>query len=143
MTRRVKILLFLLPLAVLLTIPLAFFAFWFAVSAGSDEGSPALATEWHARLASYGNPKEASSRDPHIEVLHFTNGQWLFGLAQDSHGIWRRGGGTLVVKDSRGETRAFLGGHVCGPGYLEDAFSDMKSLDAVYDRLAEYGFREY
>ncbi len=51
MTRRVKILLFLLPLAVLLTIPLAFFAFWFAGSAGSDEGSPALATEWPSRLA--------------------------------------------------------------------------------------------
>lgn len=53
------------------------------------------------------------------------------------------GGGTLVVKDSRGAIRAFFG-HVCGPRFLEGQLERAKSLDDFYDHcLPEWHFQEY
>jgi hypothetical protein len=52
------------------------------------------------------------------------------------------GGGTLVVKDSRGNVRAFFG-HVCGGDYLDMELRFTKSLDHFYKLLHESGFKEY
>jgi hypothetical protein len=143
MRRRRTVLWVLIGCAVVLVPPCGFYGLWFAVSAGSDSGSPELAAEWRAALLAATGPDEAAASDPDVVVLRFPNGEWVFGKSQDSHGIWRRGGGTLVVRDSQGRVRAFFG-HMCGPRYMEDAFgTNNPSLDAFYDRVVEYGKVEY
>lgn len=97
--------------------PCAFFGFWAAAAGGSDKGSPELAQEWKVELARYQTPQEAKAKNPNIIVVEFANGEWVFGRSQSSHGMWKRGGGTTVVKDSKGQIRAFFG-HVCGDGQL-------------------------
>lgn len=144
MRRRTKILIVIaIPLLLVFAVPVAFFALWFAVEAGSDAGSPELAQEWRVEFNQYATYQEAEAADPTIEVVKFDNGEWLIGRAQNSHGIWRRGGGTVVVKDSNGDTRAFLGGHVCGDGFLSWGFGERVDLTSFYGRVAENGFKEY
>ena len=143
MKRRTKVVLIALPILVVIGVPMTFFAFWFAVSAGTDAGSPDLAREWRDQLNKYKSDREAKDADPTVEAVAFDNGQWVFGRAQNSHGIWRRGGGTLVVKDSNGEIHAFHGGHVCGNRFLGRVFSTASNLESLYARLSEWGFREY
>lgn len=127
----------------LLLLPCGFYGLWFAVSVGSDDGSPRLAAEWRAALEAAPGPDEAAAADPDVVVLRFPTGEWVFGKSQDSHGIWRRGGGTLVVRDSRGRVRAFFG-HMCGPRYMADAFGTANpSLDAFYRRVVEDRKVEY
>lgn len=69
----------------------------------------------------------------------YDNGEWIVGVGKDSHGFFAKlnGGGTLVVKDSRGDIRCFLG-HVCGPGGLRDRLSCTMSLDDFYKELIEW-----
>ena len=120
-----------------------FFGFWMAAAGGSDRGSPELAAEWRAALLAVPGPDEAAAVDADIVVLRFPNGEWAFGKSQSSHGMWLRGGGTLVVRDSRGQVRAFFG-HMCGPRYMEWAFGDRNpSLDAFYDRVLKDVKTEY
>src|SRR5262245_21034291 len=110
-----------------------FFVLWAAASGGSDRGSPELAAEWRAALLAAPGPDEAAAADPDVVVLRFPNGEWAFGKSQSSHGMWRRGGGTLVIRDSRGRVRAFFG-HICGQRYVEWAFGTAnETLDAFYD----------
>ncbi len=116
-------------------IPCGFFGFWFAAEFGSDSGSPSLAAEWRDRLNQYADPNSAHVADPKIVVVRFRNGEWVYGLSQNSHGIWYRGGGTLVVKDSKGRTRAFFG-HVCGGGHIGHVVDlELLGLDEYYKRL--------
>lgn len=123
-------------------IPCGFFGFWFAVASGSSTGSPSLAAEWRDRLNQYADPNSAHVADPEIVVVRFKNGEWVYGLSQNSHGIWYRGGGTLVVKDSKGQTRAFFG-HVCGGGHIGHvADMELPSLDEYYKSL-ESIFKEH
>ncbi len=127
----------------LLLLPCGFYGFWWAVSAGSNRGSPALAAKWRAALLAASGPDAAAAADPDVVVLRFPNGEWVFGKSQDSHGVWRRGGGTLVVRDSRGRVRAFFG-HMCGSRYMAWAFgTDNPSLDAFYDRVVRDGKVEH
>jgi hypothetical protein len=119
-----------------------FVGFWFAASVGSSSGSPALAAEWRDHLAQYPDPKSASAADPEVIVLRCRNGEWAFGLSKNSHGIWYRGGGTVVVRDNTGQTRAFFG-HVCGGGHLGLGPVEPSSLAEFYTRLVESGFREH
>jgi hypothetical protein len=114
----------------------------FAVSAGSSLGSPELAAEWRDHLAQYPDPDTASAADPEVIVLRFRNGEWVFGRSQNSHGVWYRGGGTVVVRDSSGQTRAFFG-HVCGGGQLGIGSPDLPSLAEFYKQMAEAGFAEH
>ncbi len=111
------------------------FLFVVMVFSSNNRGSPELAAEWKAELEACRDPEEASQRLPRAFTKRFADGEWVIGLAQDSHGAWRRGGGIVVVKDSRGDVRAFFG-HVCG----EHAFArgyDASSLDKFYNRLLE------
>lgn len=127
--------------AILLPVGLAIF--WYAVSAGSSAGSPELAREWKTDLERYGNPDEAKRADRDIIVLRCENGDWVFGRSVDSHGTWHRGGGTVVVRDSAGRTRAFFG-HVCGGGHFGFGPAiDVTNLENFYTQLKQAGFREH
>jgi hypothetical protein len=108
------------------------------VAAVHDEGSEDLAREWRTAFLQYPDPAAAVAADAMIVVLKFENGEWAIGKSQDSHGGWRYGGGTLVIRDSHGRTRAFFG-HVCGPRFLY-MHRDNPSLDRLYEELAEEGF---
>jgi hypothetical protein len=138
MTRRNKLRLVLAGGLLLVGCPCGFFGWWFAVSFGSDSGSPKLAEEWRATLVPIHDPDEAAARVPHVQIIRFPDGEWVVGLSANSHGIWVRGGGTVVVKDSRGQVRAFFG-HVCGSGMLKGAFGSTKSLDEFYKQLEGSG----
>jgi len=130
--------------AVAASVPLAFFGLWWAASAGSSQGSPELAAEWQAELSQYQSPDEAQTKDPKVIVVRFSDGSWVFGRCQSSHGVWKRGGGTVVVKDSKGQVRAFFG-HVCGDENL-GAVWEHWNLDLYYWKTldpAEGGFVEY
>lgn len=56
--------------------------------------------------------------------------------------MWRRGGGTLVVRDSTGRVWAFFG-HVCGGNDLGGGGSEPPSLAVYYEGLAEMRFVEH
>jgi hypothetical protein len=87
---------------------------------GLGAGSPAFAEKWRARLQPIGDPDSATALYSDIEVVRFKDGDWVIGVSDDSHASpW---GGTVVVKDSTGATRAFFG-HVCGPGFLSKRLS--------------------
>ncbi len=109
MKKRTKIILIVTPIILTLLAPAVFFGLWFLAAGGSDAGSPDLAAEWRDDLATYLAPEDASADNAEIEHVTFLNGDWLIGRAQDSHGMWRRGGGTVVIRDSRGATRVFFG----------------------------------
>src|SRR5262245_2482643 len=112
MSRRRTILWVLIGCAGLLILPCGCYGLWVAVSVSNNSGSPELAADWRAALLAAAGPDEAAAADPDVVVLRFPNGEWVFGKSRNSHGIWRRGGGTLVVRDSRGRVRAFFG-HMC------------------------------
>jgi hypothetical protein len=139
---RTKALLIALPVIILVGAPVAFLGFWIYVSGGTDAGSPELAKQWRDELSNYGSLHEVKSADPTVEIVEFDSGEWLYGRAQNSHGNWRDGG-TVVVRDSSGQTRAFLGGHVCGNGFLREAFDGAPDLKSFYDQIAATGFQEY
>jgi len=131
-------------LSAVCAIPCGFFGLWAAAAGGSDKGSPALAAEWKAELSQFQSPEEAQAKDPKVIVRRFPDGSWVFGRCQSSHGMWKRGGGTVVVKDSKRQVRAFFG-HVCGDENL-GAVWEHWSLDEYYRQtldLQEGGFVEY
>ena len=142
MRRRTVIRWALLGCAGLLLPPCGFLGLMVAVQGGSDRGSPALAAEWRDRLAQYPDPDAARSADPEVLVVRCRNGEWAFGCSKDSHGVWRRGGGTLVVRDSTGRTRAFFG-HVCGGEDLGARWTEPPTLAVYYGWLAEMRFVEH
>lgn len=138
MKPRTKLLLILGSFSFSFLIAVAFLAL--SLTYISDEGSPVLASEWRSELNAFATPDDAVKADPTIQVVKFKNGEWLFGRCQDSHGIsWRGGGGTMVMKDSRGEIRA-LKGHVCGSRFLSGGSSEIANLDTFYSRLKETNF---
>ncbi len=66
-----------------------------------------------------------------------TNGEWILGTSVSSHEMYAQwyGGGTVVLKDSRGRVRCFLG-HVCGRWDIEfygssQPFGSLDEIDAV------------
>lgn len=144
MNRRRTIRRVLLGCAVLSVLPCGFFGFWFAASAGSSSGSPTLAAEWRDYLSQFADPDAAEAGSDSILVHRFTNGEWVFGRSQNSHGIWYRGGGTVVVRDSKGQTRAFFG-HVCGEGHFGfgKPDPDLANLAEFYKRMEEAGFVDH
>ena len=129
-------------LAAYAVVCIAFFGFWFAAAAGSSSGSPTLAAEWRDRLGRFADPEAARAADPEVIAVRFRNGEWAFGLSKSSHGVWYRGGGTVVVKGSDGRTRAFFG-HVCGRGRFGFGGSEQGSLAEFYESSGTCGFREH
>lgn len=124
---------------VVLLVPSGFLGLYVAASGGSNRGSPRLAAEWKAELSTYANPDEATAANPEVIVVRFRDSdQWVMGLTRSSHGMWKRGGGTMVVKDSTGAVRVFFG-HVCGEGLLPSAYF---GLSQFYDELKSTGMVE-
>lgn len=116
-------------------------AFWLLVSAlvafvwlgranSGGMGSMKEALRLRSMVESMPEPKESFwDRNKEAVGLCFPNGEWVMGVAKDSH-TWYSdwfGGGTVVLKDSRGRVRCFFG-HVCGSCNLTFA-NDPKSLD--------------
>jgi hypothetical protein len=82
-------------------------------------------------------PPTATDRKTEALGIVYPNGEWVVGVAKDSHALYSRltGGGTVVLKDSRGRVRCFFG-HVCGDGNIGYA-SNVDSLDAFDAHLAK------
>jgi hypothetical protein len=65
----------------------------------------------------------------------FPNGEWMLdSLSLLRFGLFRWGGGTIVVKDSRGKIRAFFG-PISGTRGLAMIFVGTSDLDAFYARM--------
>lgn len=116
----------------------ALFHFYFFGSVGGTR-SMAEAAKLRAILEPIPDPEAGRGCDPEFSFRRFPNGEWVMGVARDSHAPLSLylGGGTVVLKDSRGRVRCFLG-HVCGPGRLAniEGLSGLDSLDAFDARLA-------
>lgn len=125
--------------AALVTPFIFFFALWVAASFGSDRGSPELASEWRQMLSEFDDPDAATAADGRVWAIRCENGEWMFGIAQGSHGIWRRGGGTVVTKDSNGDLRSYRG-HVCWPIGSPFRGGSTESLAEVYEGIVNLGF---
>jgi hypothetical protein len=102
-------------------------------------GSMSEAVKLRAILEPIASPEDGVGCHPEYVSKRFSNGEWLLAIGRDSHGPLSRytGGGTFVMKDSRGRLRCFLG-HVCGAGgpgliYL----SELGSLDDFDEKLAK------
>jgi hypothetical protein len=104
------------------------------------EGSARRAEVWRERLRTIPDPDTARAIGPKVVSKRFADGEWVFGVCEDSH--MNPDGGTVVLKDSRGRLRAFFG-HVCGSDFLDDLLQHMGSLDGMYKKLSEWQFGEY
>jgi hypothetical protein len=67
---------------------------------------------------------------PSALLKSFPDGRWIACAHADSHGAW--GGGTVVTRDSSGETHIFFG-HVCGWLYAKG-----ETLEEFYASLRDY-----
>ena len=123
--------------------PIAIIAFYFETMGGA--GSPSEAARLKEIVERIPDPESGQGVDPQYAAMRFKDGEWVLGIGRDSHG-WMskyRGGGTIVVKDSRGRVRCFFG-HLCGSEFLGMCMSRGQSLDEFYKNLTEYGnFTEY
>ena len=101
------------------------------------EGVPSAARKLIAEMEPFDDPDRAVAEHPDWFSYRFANGEWVFGHGIDSHSFSSLGGGSMVVKDSRGATRVFLG-HVCGENAgLPWNMEHHQGLDDFYMWLAE------
>jgi hypothetical protein len=103
-----------------------------------EDGVPSVARRLKAEMEPHSDPDTALARNPDWFAVRCLNGEWLFGHGINSHGF-APGGGTLVLKDSRGRIRVFFG-HVCGTNAgLEWHAGNrgFKSIDSFYDMLTD------
>jgi len=94
------------------------------------DGSVKEASKLKPIVAAIADPESGVGSHPNYGFMRFDNGEWVLGIARDSHGFMAGfdGGGTVVVKDNRGRLRCFFG-HVCGPRFLWMEGSGSGSLD--------------
>ncbi|MDZ4753542.1 MAG: hypothetical protein SGJ11_03490 [Phycisphaerae bacterium] len=85
----------------------------------NDRGSLTLARTYAERLQLLDDAAEAST-DPEIREHQFPSGERITHVSRDSHGAPFLDGGTVVVRDSNGTSRAFYG-HGCGGWYVSDS----------------------
>jgi hypothetical protein len=90
--------------------------------------SETYAIEWRDRLQQIPNPESAAGLRE-ITIRRFPNGEWAFGVCRDGRGF--QDGGAIVVKDSTGRVRTFLG-PLGVPTTLADTFRATSSLDEFY-----------
>ena len=119
----------------------------FGIWSDRDMGPPRdeLVRRLTADLSVVATPEEAEAVIPGCGTVRLPSGEWVTGVGVNGHS-WKRAKDTLVVRDSRGQVRAFVG-HVCGPrwmpGYFPPNHPDFPNLDAFYAFLTETGFTEY
>jgi hypothetical protein len=90
-------------------------------------GSLSYAKRWHARLQDVSSVHEGTNTYSKLRSISLTNGQWLAWVDQNSH--CNPFGGTVVTRDSDGDTRVFVG-HVCGISRMHG-----EDLEQVYSNL--------
>lgn len=90
--------------------------------------SQQYAIEWRGRLEAIPDPELAAAHRE-ATVRRFPNGEWAFGVCRDGRGF--QDGGAIVVKDSTGAVRVFLG-PVGVPTTLADTLRATNSLDEFY-----------
>ena len=108
------------------------------------EGLPSDARKWRAVIEAIPDP-DTAERD-HLNFAHdrdyfslrFPNGEWVFGIAVQSHKFVTKGG-TVVLKDSRGQVSIYYG-HVCSHGgdYMYPYGERTQNLDEFYSRMREW-----
>lgn len=96
------------------------------------KGSESFARKWTSKLKNIESVNEFKKEYPEESYIELPSGDWAVGVSSDSHASpW---GGTVVIKDSSGNTRSFFG-HVCGSRYLTMFFNDKlehKNLEDLY-----------
>ena len=134
-------------LTVVAVLVLLLAAVWFGVWADRYRGPPReeLVRRLIADLGVAATPEDAEAAIPECGTVRFPSGEWVTGVGVNSHS-GKRAKDTLVVRDSRGRVRAFVG-HVCGPTWMPQyfpvnspSFPDLAAFDAF---LTEQGFTEY
>jgi hypothetical protein len=90
------------------------------------------------------SPEDAESRIENAGTLRLLSGEWVTGVGVDGHS-WKPAKDTLVVKDSRGQVKVFVG-HYCGLNWMPRYFGGdypkfCPDLDAFYTFLADWGFK--
>lgn len=102
-------------------VPVGFVAY-FVIGSADEGGVGSMAEAVRLRPVVEAMPeptRTTSDYQANTVAIVFENGEWVVGVAKNSHGLYSRskGGGTVVLKDSRGRVRCFFG-HVCGGGAL-------------------------
>jgi len=96
-------------------------------------------------LEATNSAEEAEATIADCGTVRFPSGEWVTGVGVNSHSS-KRAKGTLVLRDSRGQVKSFVG-HVCGrrwmPGYFPTNHRDFTNLEAFYAFLKEWGFEPY
>ena len=89
---------------------------WLGMRMSMGDGSMDEAKRLRPIVAGITGPDDHTGEAGH-RAFRFPNGEWVAGVAKDSHALYAQwtGGGTVVLKDSRGRVRCFFG-HVCGSG---------------------------
>jgi hypothetical protein len=111
-----------------------------AIPAINGDGSTWLARRWVKRFADVDSVPEAVERYQ-VARREFPDGSWIFGIAVGSHG--NPFGGTVVTKDSTGQTSVFFG-HVCTGSMLARAIheSQSSSLPQAFSNLTAHSSLE-
>lgn len=92
-------------------------------------------------LAAVPTPEDAERTFEDCVAIRFSNGEWACCVGINSHS-WKRARDTVEVRDSRGQTRVFIG-HVCGPRFMSTyASPGVINLDQLYSGLVGDGFTE-
>ncbi|MGL4465445.1 MAG: hypothetical protein ACRC1K_25115 [Planctomycetia bacterium] len=123
--------------------PMGFLVLEMSVPMGS--GSPAEAARLRVKLEPVTDPDSGLGIDREYVTKRFPNGEWIAAICRRSHDwmSYFKGGGTVVLKDSRGRIRAFFG-HCCGgEGGLGMTFSRSNSLDEFDALMPPTTFHEY
>lgn len=121
-----------------------FAAFAYYVLSTGGEGSAAEAERMAVTLKAIDSPDATLTDDAEFSAHRFENGEWMVALSRSSHAYKSKwlGGGTIVVKDSRGQVRSFMA-HVCGEKLPYICATHSKDLDGFYKFLrSQAEFRE-
>jgi hypothetical protein len=98
-----------------------------------------------AALETATSAEEAEATIADCGTVRLPSGEWVTGVGVNSHSS-KRAKGTLVLRDSRGQVKSFVG-HVCGPrwmpGYFPTNHRDFLNLDAFYAMLTVMNFQPY
>jgi hypothetical protein len=139
--KQMRMLVPIIAVALLLLVIGGFVAF-FALGSYLEGGTGSMAEARRLRPLVEAMPQPTTSAADYktgTVAVVYPSGEWVVGVAKDSHGLYTRltGGGTVVLKDSRGRVRCFFG-HLCGGGRIgQEAVPKIDSLDTLDVYLAK------
>lgn len=120
----------------LIATPFVLFFVYIFTTGGA--GSLAVAQQMKTKLDTIPSPEAGEGSDREYFWHRFKDGEWIMGFSRDSHGFFSkyRGGGTVVIKDSRGTTRCFLG-HCCGTMFPKAFAQSAKGFDHFWKLMRD------